>query len=44
MISHRLTVFGTPKAIYSDNGSHSTSAWLRTMCQLMGVRRARTVA
>ena len=44
MISHWRTVFGTHKAIYSDNGSHFTSAWFRTMRQLMGVRHAPTVA
>ena len=44
MISHWLTVFGTPKAIYSDNGSHFTSVWLRTMCRLMGVHPPWTVA
>ena len=44
MISHWLTVFGTPKAIWSDNGSHFTGAWFRTMCRLMGVRHNRTLA
>ena len=44
MISHWLTVLGTPKAIYSDKGSHLTAACFRTMCRLMGLRHARTVA
>ena len=44
MIRYWLTVFSTPKAIYSDNGSHSTGACFRTMCRLMGVRHARTMA
>ena len=44
MISHWLTVFTTPKAIYIDNGSHFTGAWVRTMRRLMCVRHARTVA
>ena len=43
MISHWLTVFGTSKAIYSDNGSHSTGALFRTMWLLLGVRHAWTV-
>ena len=37
-------MFRTPKAIYSDNGSHFTGAWFRTMCRLMGVRHAPGVA
>ena len=44
MFSHWLTVFSTPKAIYSDNGSHFNRAWFRTMFRMMGVRHARTVA
>ena len=44
MISHWLTVFSTPKAISIDNGSHFTGAWFLTMCRLMGVHHARTVA
>ena len=44
MISYWVTVFGMPKAIHSDNGSHFNGAWFRTMCQLMGARHARTVA
>ena len=44
MIRHWLIVFGTPKAIHSDNGGHFTAASFRTMCRLMGMRHVRTVA
>ena len=44
MISHWLRVFGTPKAIYSDNGSQFTGAWFRIVCLLMSMPHARTVA
>ena len=44
MMSHWLTVFGTPRAIYTDHGSHFTGAWFRTMCRWMAVRHAQTVA
>ena len=44
MRSHWITVFGTPKAIHSENESHFTGEWFHTMCRLPGVRHARTVA
>ena len=44
MISQWLTVFGTPKAINGANGSHFIGARFRSMCRLMAVRHARTVA
>ena len=33
MMSHWLTVFGTPKSLYSGNVSNWTGAWFRTMCR-----------
>ena len=43
MISHWLTVFRTPKAIYSDHESRFTGTWFRTMCRFMGLRPAQAV-
>ena len=44
MVRHWLTVFGIPLSICSDRGPQFMGGWFKTMCSLMGIRHAKSVA
>ena len=44
MIPHWLTVFGVPRTLCSDHGPQFTGGWFKTMCSVMGIRHAKSVA
>ena len=44
MIRHWLTIWDVQAVICSDRGSQFVGTWLKTMCNHMGIRHAKTVA
>ena len=44
MVRHWLTVFGVPLTICNNHEPQFVGGWFKTMCSLMGIRHAKSVA